>query len=272
MSQAKITIAGGVETVSDVQIEHSPQLRRELILSQKYKSNLDYVKLAGRVAKNYKTYLKPDWPEVVQEFSTKEIMGHSADRLCEVFGVSRESQDEFALRSHKRAKTAFESGLLTDIIPVTIDGKTDDKDNGVRIVPPEKMAKMKPVFRPGIGTVTGGNSSFFTDGATACLIGEETYVKSSGLSCQSYLRDWIFVAQDPKDELLVGPAYAIPKLLKRANLTVDDIDVWEIHEAFAGQVLSNLVAMKSDKWSSENSQEKITVQMDKINTWIHPMY
>ena len=148
----------------------------------------DYIKLAGRVAKNYKTYLKPDWPEVVQEFSTKEIMGHSADRLCEVFGVSRESQDEFAMRSHKGAKTAFESGLLTDIIPVTIDGKTFNKDNGVRIVPPEKMAKLKPVFRPGIGTVTGGNSSFFTDGATACLIGEESYVKSNGLGCKSYLR------------------------------------------------------------------------------------
>jgi len=80
-------------------------------------------------------------------------------------------------------------------------------------------------------------------------------------------RDWVFVAQDPKEELLLGPAYAIPKLLKRANLSVEDIDVWEIHEAFAGQVLSNLVAMESDKWSSKNGQEKIKVEMEKINTW-----
>ena len=111
------------------------------------------------------------------------------------------------------------------------------------------MAKLKPVFRPGIGTVTGGNSSFFTDGATACLIGEEDYVKANGLPCRAYLRDWVFVAQDPQEELLLGPAYAIPKVLKKAGLTIEDIDVVEIHEAFAGQVLSCLAAMESPSWS-----------------------
>ena len=116
-------------------------------------------------------------------------------------------------------------------------------------VPPEKMASFKPVFRRGVGTVTGGNASFFTDGATACLIGEENYVKANNLPCRAYLRDWIFVAQDPAEELLLGPAYAIPKLLARAGLSISDIDVVEIHEAFAGQVLSCLAAMESQSWS-----------------------
>ena len=84
-------------------------------------------------------------------------------------------------------------------------------------VPPEKMAKLRPVFRPDVGTVTGGNSSFFTDGASACLIGEENYVKAKDLPCRAYLREWVFVAQDPKDELLLGPAYAIPKGFRGDN-------------------------------------------------------
>ena len=111
------------------------------------------------------------------------------------------------------------------------------------------MASFKPVFRRGVGTVTGGTASFFTDGATACLIGEENYVKANNLPCRAYLRDWIFVAQDPAEELLLGPAYAIPKLLARAGLSISDIDVVEIHEAFAGQVLSCLAAMESQSWS-----------------------
>ena len=79
------------------------------------------------------------------------------------------------------------------------------------------MAKLRPVFRPDVGTVTGGNSSFFTDGASACLIGEENYVKAKDLPCRAYLREWVFVAQDPKDELLLGPAYAIPKGFRGDN-------------------------------------------------------
>ena len=100
--------------------------------------------MTGRVLKNYKTYLKPDWPEVVQEFTTKEIMGHSADRLCEHFGVTREAQDEFAMRSHKASKSAFENGHLEDILTVTVNEKQVNRDNGVRIVPPEKMARLRP--------------------------------------------------------------------------------------------------------------------------------
>jgi len=129
------------------------------------------------------------------------------------------------------------------------------------------MAKLKPVFRPDVGTVTGGNSSFFTDGASACLIGEENYVKAKELPCRAYLREWVFVAQDPKDELLLGPAYAIPKVLKRAGLTIEDIDVVEIHEAFAGQVLSCLSAMESENWSSSRNQAVTKIDREKLNRW-----
>lgn len=111
--------------------------------------------------------------------------------------------------------------------------KVVDKDNGIRVSTPEQLAKLKPAFVKPHGTITAANASFLTDGASAALIMTEAKAKELGLKPKAYLRDFIYVSQDPVDQLLLGPTYATPKVLEKAGLDVKDIDVWEFHEAFA---------------------------------------
>src|SRR5699024_10482225 len=119
-------------------------------------------------------------------------------------------------------------------------------DNGVRVSSLEKVSKMKPAFIKEYGTATAANSSYLTDGATACLIMTEQKAKELGLKPKAYLRQHLYAAQDLRDQDLMGPAYATSKLLSKVGLKVSDIDCWEFHEAFAGQVLANLKALDSD--------------------------
>nr|CAD7260632.1 unnamed protein product [Timema shepardi] len=148
--------------------------------------------------------------------------------------------------------------------------KTIVKDNGIRVASPEQLAKLKPAFVKPHGTVTAANSSFLTDGASACLITTEEKAKQLGLKPKAYLRDFLYIAQDPVDQLLLGPAYGIPRLLEKAGLQLKDVDVWEVHEAFAGQILANMKAMDSD-WFAQNymgRQSKVGVpDMNKFNSW-----
>uniref|UniRef100_A0A1I7X6M8 acetyl-CoA C-acyltransferase n=1 Tax=Heterorhabditis bacteriophora TaxID=37862 RepID=A0A1I7X6M8_HETBA len=219
-----------------------------------------------------KNLLSPELPAVA-EFSTGETMGHSGDRLAAAFNVSRKEQDEFALRSHSLAKAATETGKLTDIMPVFLEGKnpqTIKVDNGVRVSTMEKMASLKPAFVKPHGTVTAANASYLTDGASACLIMTEDFALANGYKPKAYLREFQYVAQDPKDQLLLSPAYVIPKLLDKAGLGLNDVDVFEIHEAFAGQVLANMNALDSDYFCKEHmgrSGKYGRVPIDKINRW-----
>jgi len=222
------------------------------------------------------TRIRPDYfiPELpgIAEFSTGEIMGHSADRLAAAFQVGRREQDEFALRSHTLAAQAAEKGLLRDIVPVRVPGAKGaiTKDNGIRITPMAKLSSLRAAFVKPYGTVTAGNASFLTDGASAALLSTPEKAKELGLIPKAYLRDYLFVSQDPKDELLLGPAYVIPKLLEKAGLTAKDIGVWEIHEAFAGQVLANLKALDSDYFAKNHmgrSAKFGEIPIDKLNNW-----
>ena len=150
------------------------------------------------------------------EFTTNETMGHSGDRLAASFKISRKEQDDYALRSHTLADKAFKEGNLSDLEPVTIPKKgLVDRDNGIRVSTPEKMAKLKPAFIKPYGTVTAANSSFLTDGASACLLMTEEKAKQMGFKPKAYLRQFIYVSQDPKDQLLLGPAYATPRILEK---------------------------------------------------------
>jgi len=215
--------------------------------------------------------LTPELPAVA-EFSTGETMGHSADRLCAAFGATRQEQDDFARRSHSLAHKATEEGLLSDILTYKVPGanKMVSRDNGIRVSTPEQMAKLKPAFIKPHGTITAANASFLTDGASACLIMSEEKALALGLKPKAYLRDYLYVSQDPKDQLLLGPAYATPKILKKAGLTMGDIDVFEYHEAFAGQILSNLKALDSDHFATKYmglSGKFGTPPMEKFNLW-----
>uniref|UniRef100_A0A6I8PTL4 Trifunctional enzyme subunit beta, mitochondrial n=1 Tax=Ornithorhynchus anatinus TaxID=9258 RepID=A0A6I8PTL4_ORNAN len=153
---------------------------------------------------------------------------------------------------------------------MTTGKDTVTKDNGVRPSSMEQMAKLKPAFVKPYGTVTAANSSFLTDGASAMLIMSEEKALAMGYKPKAYLRDFVYVSQDPKDQLLLGPTYATPKVLERAGLTMNDIDVFEFHEAFSGQILANMKAMDSD-WFAQNymgRKSKVGAPpLEKFNNW-----
>lgn len=241
-------ICGGVETMSDVPIRVNKLLRKLLLDLNKAKTIAQRLSLLAKLRPRHFSLELP----AVAEFTSNEIMGHSADRLTSAFHVSRQEQDEYALRSHSLAKKATEEGLLVDVEPVFINKKgVISEDNGIRPTPLEKMSKLKPAFIKPYGTVTAANSSFLTDGASACLIMTEERAKQLGLKPKAYLRDFVYTKADAKDQCLLGPAHATPRLLKQVGLRMSDIDVFEWHEAFAGQILSNMKALDSD-WFLEN--------------------
>lgn len=263
-----IIVAGGVEFMSDVPIRHSRKLRSVMLRASKAKTPLQKLALLAEIRGGH---FVPELPAVA-EFSTGETMGTSADRLAASFKVSRQEQDDYALRSHTLAQEAQQNGYFTDLVPFKVSGvsKTVEKDNGIRVSSKEKLAKLKPAFVKPHGTVTAANASFLTDGASACLIMTEAKAKELGLKPKAYLRDFLYVSQDPVDQLLLGPAYGIPKILQKAGLKITDVDSWEIHEAFAGQICANLKALDSD-WFCKTYlglNEKFGApDMNKWNKW-----
>ncbi len=267
--QAKIVLASGTETMSDIPVRFKKKFRQKVLEARKYKSPVEFLKfLKGLRFKD----LMPELPAIA-EFSTGETMGQSADRMAARFGVSRNDQDEYAMRSHHLAAKATEEGLLDDeLIPAKVPPKFNvvSHDNGFRgDTSMEKLAKLRPAFIKPHGTITAGNASFLTDGASACFIMEEQTALSMGITPKAYLREYNFVSQDPGEELLLGPAYAIPKALDAMDMSLDDIDVFELHEAFAGQVLSVLNALESNDFNRSSLRRDNTIgriPMDKLNT------
>jgi acetyl-CoA acyltransferase len=267
---ADVVVAGGTETLSDPPIRLARPLRKRLFEARKAKGPADYVELLEGLRPSD---LLPESPAIA-EFSTGEVMGESADRLAAQFGVSREEQDAYALRSHRRAASARDAGHLTPELhpatpppafePITTDNVIRD-DTSM-----EKLKSLSPAFVDPFGTVTAGNSSALTDGASATLLMAESVAEADGFSPQAALRDYTYVAQDPGTELLLGPAYAVPQVLDAAGLSLDDIDVVELHEAFAGQVLAVLEALRSDTFAEENLNRASavgTIDPERLNAW-----
>ena len=265
-----VVVCGGVEMMSDVPIRLSRKTRQQLLQLNKAKTMGQRLGLAMKIL-NPKSFFNFELPGIA-EFSTGEIMGHSSDRLAAAFNVSRKEQDDYAIRSHKAAQAAQDAGLLTDVVPYKVPGvaQTVAKDNGIRVSTPEQMAKLKPAFVKPHGSIKAANASFLTDGASACLLMAEEKALALGYKPKAYLRDYVFVSQDPKDQLLLGPAYATPRLLDKHGLTLNDVDVFELHEAFAGQILANLRAMESPffaKTYMNRSSAVGTLPMERLNLW-----
>ena len=269
--QAEVCVAGGVEFCSDQPIRYS-RLVRQMLMKAPRARTAEAMQEVGLMMRGFSPASLV--PELVdpREFSTNEVMGESADRLCEVWAVSRREQDQFGLRSHTLADQARRAGLLSDVISVSPPGGSNSfsEDNGIRPSTLEKLAKLKPAFRQG-GTVTAANSSFLSDGASACLITTEAKAKQLGLKPKAYMKEVAYASQDPKEELLLGPAYAIPKVLQQSGTKLNDFHVVELHEAFAGQVLCNLKAMSSQIFCSEKLQLKDgplgVIDETRLNTW-----
>lgn len=244
--QGRMILAGGVECLSDVPIVYSKEARKFLLKLNKAKSPAAKLQLLTQFSAGA-------WvpkPPAIAEPLTGLTMGDSAEIMAKKNRVTRLEQDQLALRSHKRAAQAQEAGAFKDeIVPIWAPPKYGEAvlaDNLIRgDSTMEALEKLRPAFDKKYGTITAGNASPLTDGAAVTLIADEAYAKSAGLKPRAYIRDMIFLGVDPFDQLLIGPAIAIPLLLKRNKLTIEQIDLFEIHEAFAAQVLSCLKSMES---------------------------
>jgi acetyl-CoA acyltransferase len=181
-------------------------------------------------------------------------MGQSAELMAKLNGISRADQDAWALGSHQKAAAAWQDGRMDqEVAPVYITsdgGRAVTRDNHIRPdTSLEKLAQLKPVFDRSYGSVTAGNSSPLTDGAASVLLMSEERARALGYSPKAVVRSYAYAAVDPAGQLLLGPAYAIPKALERAGVQLQDIDVVEMHEAFAAQVLSTLQKLDSDEFA-----------------------
>src|SRR5581483_1006473 len=188
------------------------------------------------------------------EPSTGETMGQSAEKMAKINHIAREEQDQFALRSHRLAAVGTENGRLTaEIVPTYVPPKYETvltSDNGIRTdTSIEQLRALKPVFDRKYGSVTAGNSSPLTDGASAVLLMSEERAHTLGYPALAFVRSYAYAALDPGEQLLMGPVLAAPMALKRAGLTLADIDLIEMHEAFAAQVLCNLKGFVSREWA-----------------------
>lgn len=265
---ADCVIAGGAEFLSDLPIRYPRRMRAKFMAAAKAKGPRDLFRLFKDVRP---ADFKPEIP-AVDEFSTGLTMGQNADRLAKRLGIGRRAQDEYAVRSHQLSAKAQEAGLLDrEVVPVTLPPTflPIARDNGPRgDTSLEKMGKLKPAFDPRYGTVTAANASFLTDGASAVLLMSEEKAKALGLRPKAYLKAYAFAGTDPLEELLTGPAYAIPTALDRAGLSLDDIDVLEIHEAFAASLLAVVQLLESETFAKENLGRAAAVgkvDFDKLN-------
>eukprot|EP01041_Mallomonas_annulata_P004117 gene4117-8188_t len=262
--QAEIVLAGGTETFSDVPIRFSKPIRQRLLQLPKVSKKGPLAMLGLLKGLGLKD-LAPEAPAIAN-YTTGEVMGVSSDRLAARFDVSRRDQDQYSVISHQRAAKAHADGLYVDEL-IAVDGKVEE--NGIKgDTTYEKMSKLSPAFVKPHGTHTAANSSFLTDGASACLIMSEEKAMQLGLTPKALIKAWTYVAQDPFEEMLLGPTFAAHKVLHLAGLTLADIDVIEMHEAFAGQVLANLTAMASESFAKERlpgGKPVGRVDMEKMN-------
>jgi acetyl-CoA acetyltransferase family protein len=198
-------------------------------------------------------------------------MGQTAEVLAKEFGITREEQDKFALASHQKAIAA--RGILKEeimpVIPKPKYTKAYDEDNGPREGQTmEALAKLKAVFDRGSGTVTAGNASQITDGAAALLVMSEEKAKASGMEILGYMSAYAFSGVEP-NRMGIGPAHAIPQVLKKVNKKISDIEVFEINEAFAAQVLACVKALESDKFAKDFGYEGFTGKIDPTKVNVH---
>ncbi|HEX8696429.1 MAG TPA: acetyl-CoA C-acyltransferase FadI [Longimicrobium sp.] len=249
---ADVVIAGGAESLTDIPILFSPEMRNALVRASKARSLGEKVKTFATLRPKH---LAPVTPAIAEP-TTGLTMGESAEKMAQENGITREEQDRWALRSHQLAAAATADGRLTrEIVPAYLPPgfeKVVTSDNGIRAdTSLEKLAQLKPVFDRRYGTVTAGNASPLTDGASAVLLMSEEKAKALGYTPLGYIRGYAYASLSPADQLLQGPVYAAPVALERAGLTMKDIDLLEMHEAFAAQVLSNLQWFDSDKVAKE---------------------
>ena len=250
--QHDVAITGGADSMSDVPVGISKRLAVALQAAQKAKDLPSRLKaFAGLSVRD----LVPPVPGFSREPTTGLTMGESAEKMAKENGISREWQDKIALNSHLNAARAWADGTyaaeVMHVIPAPYKEAVTE-DNIVRKdASMEALAKLKPVFDRKFGTITAGNASPLTDGASALLVMRESKAKALGYTPLGYLKSWAYAAVDPNWQLLMGPVFAAPVALERAGLELKDMDLVDMHEAFAAQVASNIQALASQKFAEE---------------------
>lgn len=270
LGNADVAITGGTESMSDPPLFTSRPLARALVSASKAKTLPQRLKPFQKVkAKD----LMPE-PPAIAEYTTGLSMGDSAEKMARENGISRREQDDIALASHLNAARAWKEGAFADeVMHVPVPPRFASiaaTDNIVRgDASAEALAALKPVFDRRYGTVTAGNSSPLTDGAAALLLMSEEKAKALGYEPLGFIRAHAFAATDPADQLLQGPAYAAPLALDRAGMTLGDIDLVDMHEAFAVQVASNLQAFASKAFAEKLGRPAPLGEVDRSRLNVH---
>ncbi|MBR9805229.1 acetyl-CoA C-acetyltransferase, partial [bacterium] len=250
LGQIDCGIAGGVDTTSDAPIAISSGLRRALMNANAARDNGSKIKALLSIRPKD---LKPAIPKN-GEPRTGMSMGEHMQITANQWGITREAQDELTVNSHLNLARAYEEGFFDDMISPF---KGLERDNNLRPTSSiEALAKLKPVFDRKNGTMTAGNSTPLTDGASVVLLASEEWAKANNLPVLAYLRLGEVAAVDfveKKEGLLMAPAYALPRLLKKADVSLQDFDFYEFHEAFASQVLCTLAALNDDKFCRDKA-------------------
>ncbi len=257
LGHSDVAISGGAESISDAPIFASRTLAQALVEVSRAKTFTERAKILARLRpKDFAPV-----PPALKEPTTGLTMGESAEIMAQKNSISREAQDALALESHRRAGEAWDSGKFdAEVMHVAVPPRferTSARDNIVRKdTTLEALAQLRPVFDRRYGTITAGNASPLTDGASALVLMSEDRAKALGLRPLGFVRSYAYAALDPRDQLLQGPAYAAPVALDRAGLTLEDMDLVDMHEAFAVQVLSNLQAFASKAFAEKELGRK----------------
>jgi len=262
----EVAAAGGVDTASDAPIAFGDDLRRVLLGLRRSKSNVDRLKLVGKLP----AALGVEIP-VNSEPRTGLSMGEHQAITAKQMGIKRVDQDELAAASHRNMAAAYDRGFFDDLVTPFLGLY---RDNNLRPdSSPEKLAKLKPVFgaRDGDGTMTAGNSTPLSDGASAVLLASEDWARERGLEVLAYVTQAQTAAVDHVhrgDGLLMAPVFAMPRMLDRAGIGLEDFDLYEIHEAFAAQVLCTLKAWADPVFCRERLDRDApvgTIDPDRLN-------
>ena len=264
LGHMECVIAGGAESLSNVPILHSRGFTDVLMAANKAKNISQKLSAFSRVRPKDLVPVAP----AISEPTTGETMGQSAEKMAKLNDISREEQDEFALRSHRLAAAGLRDGRLSaEMFAVYVPPKYEKiatTDNGVREDSTlDQLSALKPVFDKRYGSVTAGNASPLTDGAGAVLLMSEDKAKALGYTPIAFIRSYASAALDPGEQLLQAPVLAAPKALARAGLTLRDLDLIEMHEAFAAQVLSNLRGFESQAWADRAGLTKPLGAVDR---------
>lgn len=269
LGRIDVGISAGVESFSDIPIRYSQKIRRA---AMKVRQDSSAKNILKNLASLRPADLKPEMPTGT-DFTTRKTMGVCAEQMVQKFKVSREDCDTFTLRSHQLAIEALKQGHFDGtIIPVQVPGvkqpitqdNTPRKDSNI-----QKLSTMRTIFRKD-GVITAAGSSRFTDGSAALLVTSQQAAAEMGLQPLAEVVDYQLAAvKSLEAEMLLGPAVSIPALLVRNNLRMTDIDVWELHEAFAAQVLVNIACMQRSEFAGEYFSGEVPGELpiEKLNTW-----